>query len=478
MSATTDATETAEEATATARRRMADEPASRVARFGAEHPLVLDGGITLAPWQIAYETYGTLNAAKSKRRSRLPRPDRRSICRLHPPVDRQAGLVGSGGRPRQADRHRSILRDLVQRARRLHGHDGTGLDQRGDRPRLGPRPAGDHHRRHGARPGGPDRPSRHPRPVPRRRRLDGRHAGAAVGVRLSGSRLRRRADRHRRVAPRPRTSPSTRSAVRPSSPIPTGARAAISTRGTLSRARACRWRAWRPTSPTCRKCRCTRSSAAVCRTATGSASASTATSQIESYLRHQGSSFVDRFDANSYLYVSRAMDYFDLAGDHGGVLANAFKGTKTRFCVMSFTTDWAFPTRDSRHHRPCARRRRRQGLLRRDRERPRPRCLPARRAGDATRSSRVSSTAPPARADCEGSRHGRRRLAQGSHRPRQPRRPRRGRRTGAARRPRPRRSAAATATCSNGWKPPSGSTAAASNCRRRASTPASPAACR
>jgi homoserine O-acetyltransferase len=70
--------------------------------------------------------------------------------------------------------------------------------------------------------------------------------------------------------------------------------------------------------------------------------------QIESYLRHQGSSFVERFDANSYLYVTRAMDYFDLAADHGGVLANAFRGTRTRFCVTSFTSDWLFPTADSR----------------------------------------------------------------------------------------------------------------------------------
>ncbi len=70
--------------------------------------------------------------------------------------------------------------------------------------------------------------------------------------------------------------------------------------------------------------------------------------QIESYLRHQGSSFVERFDANSYLYVTRAMDYFDLAADYGGSLAQAFKGTKTRFCVVSFTSDWLFPTSDSR----------------------------------------------------------------------------------------------------------------------------------
>jgi homoserine O-acetyltransferase len=70
--------------------------------------------------------------------------------------------------------------------------------------------------------------------------------------------------------------------------------------------------------------------------------------QIESYLRYQGSSFVDRFDANSYLYVTRAMDYFDLAAEHGGVLAKAFRGTKTRFCVMSFTSDWLFPSVQSR----------------------------------------------------------------------------------------------------------------------------------
>ncbi len=70
--------------------------------------------------------------------------------------------------------------------------------------------------------------------------------------------------------------------------------------------------------------------------------------QVESYLRHQGVSFVDRFDANSYLYITRAMDYFDLAADHDGVLANAFTDTKTRFCLISFTSDWLFPTEESR----------------------------------------------------------------------------------------------------------------------------------
>ena len=70
--------------------------------------------------------------------------------------------------------------------------------------------------------------------------------------------------------------------------------------------------------------------------------------QVESYLRYQGSSFVERFDANSYLYLTRAMDYFDIAADHGGVLARAFRDIKTRFCVISFTSDWLFPTSESR----------------------------------------------------------------------------------------------------------------------------------
>jgi homoserine O-acetyltransferase/O-succinyltransferase len=70
--------------------------------------------------------------------------------------------------------------------------------------------------------------------------------------------------------------------------------------------------------------------------------------QVESYLRHQGSTFVDRFDANSYLYITRAMDYFDLAAERGGWLPAAFAGTPTRFCVISFTSDWLFPTSEAR----------------------------------------------------------------------------------------------------------------------------------
>ena len=66
--------------------------------------------------------------------------------------------------------------------------------------------------------------------------------------------------------------------------------------------------------------------------------------QIESYLRYQGATFVDRFDANSYLYITRAMDYFDLEKQFKGNLSLAFKNTKSKFCVISFSSDWLYPT--------------------------------------------------------------------------------------------------------------------------------------
>lgn len=76
--------------------------------------------------------------------------------------------------------------------------------------------------------------------------------------------------------------------------------------------------------------------------------------QVESYLRYQGASFTARFDANSYLYITRAMSYFDLADEAGTAsLAGAFarcaaRAHATRFCVVSFDTDWLYPTAEAR----------------------------------------------------------------------------------------------------------------------------------
>jgi homoserine O-acetyltransferase len=71
--------------------------------------------------------------------------------------------------------------------------------------------------------------------------------------------------------------------------------------------------------------------------------------QIESYLRYQGSKFVERFDANSFLYITKAADYFDLEHKHGsGSAVTAFSRTRAKFLVVSFTSDWLYPTYQSR----------------------------------------------------------------------------------------------------------------------------------
>jgi homoserine O-acetyltransferase len=71
--------------------------------------------------------------------------------------------------------------------------------------------------------------------------------------------------------------------------------------------------------------------------------------QVESYLRYQGKRFVERFDANSFLYITKAADYFDLAREHGsGSIVEAFSKATARFLVVSFTSDWLYPTYQSR----------------------------------------------------------------------------------------------------------------------------------
>jgi homoserine O-acetyltransferase/O-succinyltransferase len=68
--------------------------------------------------------------------------------------------------------------------------------------------------------------------------------------------------------------------------------------------------------------------------------------EVESYLTYRGYKFVDRFDANSYIYITRAMDTFDLT-HRGGSLANLFEGTRVKFLLISFTSDWLYPAYQS-----------------------------------------------------------------------------------------------------------------------------------
>jgi homoserine O-acetyltransferase len=70
--------------------------------------------------------------------------------------------------------------------------------------------------------------------------------------------------------------------------------------------------------------------------------------EIESYLRYQGDKFSDYFDANTYLLITRALDYFDPAAAHGGDLAKTFAGAQARYLLVSFTTDWRFSPARSR----------------------------------------------------------------------------------------------------------------------------------
>ena len=71
--------------------------------------------------------------------------------------------------------------------------------------------------------------------------------------------------------------------------------------------------------------------------------------RVESYLNYQGTSFVERFDANSYLYITRAFDYFDVSVPYGGDYRKAYEKVKCPFLVVSFSSDWLFPEYQSRN---------------------------------------------------------------------------------------------------------------------------------
>ena len=328
-------------------RSEANEPTSPVQRFGADEPLELDAGIALSPWQIAYQTYGTLNADRSN-----------AILVCHAltgdqhvansnPVTGKPGwwqtLVGPG-RPIDTDRYFVICANVIGGCMGSTGPASLRSDDASEAWAL-------------------DFPVVTIRDMVRAQarlidRLGIATLFAVVGGSMGGMQVLQWAA-------------SYPERVFAAMPIATGARhsaqnIAFHEVGRQAIMADPDWRRGRYLAEGVRPGKglaVARMGAHITYLSEGALhrkfgralqnrEARTFTFdadfQIESYLRLQGSSFVERFDPNSYLYVTRAMDYFDLAADYGGTLAKAFRGSPTRFLVMSFTSDWLFPTRDSR----------------------------------------------------------------------------------------------------------------------------------
>jgi homoserine O-acetyltransferase len=327
-------------------RQQADQPAGEVAHFGADDPLVLDAGISLSPFQIAYRTYGTLNAARSNAILVCHALTGDQHVASENPVTGKPGwwdiMIGPG-RPIDTDRYFVICTNV------LGGCMGTTGPASTD-PATG-------------QPYGLSLPLITIPDMVRAQAMLVKRLGietlfSVVGGSMGGMQVLQWATQYR-------------DAVFSAMPIATAARhsaqnIAFHEVGRQAIMADPEWRGGRYLAEG------TRPSAglAVARMAAHITYLSDAALhrkfgrrfqdrdaptfsfdadfQVESYLRYQGEAFVERFDANSYLYVTRAMDYFDIAADHGGSLARAFAGTKTRFCVVSFTSDWLFPTADSR----------------------------------------------------------------------------------------------------------------------------------
>ena len=312
------------------RGQEADNPhESLVVRFGPDKPLKLDAGVELAPFQIAYKTYGTLNAERSNAVLVCHAlTGDQHVASLHP-VTGKGGwwetMVGPG-KPIDTERYFVICPNVVGACM---GIKRPGFGQSADWQAVGPRLPRRHHPRHGARAGHAARSSRHRHAVFGGGRIDGRHAGAAMGGKLSEPRVLGVADRlrhapfgaeHRLPRGRPpgdhgrsRMAPSGRYLLEGTNPRRGLAVARMGAHITYLSDAALHRKFGRKfqdrENPTF---------------------SFDADFEVESYLRHQGISFVERFDANSYLYLTRAMDYFDLAADYDGLVANAFQGIRRR----------------------------------------------------------------------------------------------------------------------------------------------------
>ncbi len=328
------------------RAHEADHPTSLVAVFGADQPLKLDCGIDLAPFQIAYQTYGELNAERSNAILIFHAlTGDQHVANVHPVTGKPGWwetMVGPG-RPLDTDKYFVICSNVIGGCM---GSTGPASTNPANRQIVGAGFSGHHHSRHGARADDADRSPGHRDTVLRGRRLDGRHAGAAMDRGLSqarvfgaggGLRTRHSAQNiafHELGRQAVMADPDWRHGryfehgVYPHRGLGVARMAAhITYLSDAALHRKFGRRMQDRDLPTF---------------------SFDADFQVESYLRYQGSSFVERFDANSYLYLTRAMDYFDIAADHDGVLAQAFRGIQTRLCVVSFTSDWLFPTSEAR----------------------------------------------------------------------------------------------------------------------------------
>ena len=324
----------------------AENPHSHVVSFGPDRPLKLDAGVELSPFQIAYQTYGTLNAARSNAVLICHAlTGDQHVANVHPVTGKPGWwetMVGPG-KPIDTDRYFAICPNVVGACMGTTGPASINTKT--------------------GRPYGLEFPVVTIRDIVRAQAMLLDHLGidslfAVAGGSMGGMQvLQWAASYPDRVFAALPIACATRHSAQNIAFHEVGRQAVMADP---------EWRAGRylaeGTNP--------RRGLAVARMAAHITYLSDAALhrkfgrrfqdrvnptfsfdadfEVESYLRHQGSSFVERFDANSYLYLTRAMDYFDLAADYGGVLAQAFRGTETRFCVISFTSDWLFPTVDSR----------------------------------------------------------------------------------------------------------------------------------
>ena len=323
-----------------------DEPSSPVARFGADEPLLMDAGVALAPWQIAYQTYGTLNAARSNAVLICHAlTGDQHVANVHPVTGKPGWwetMVGPG-RPIDTDRFFVVCANVIGGCMGTTGpasrNPATGRPYALDFPVVTV----------------PDMVRAQAALLDR---LGIESLFCVTGGSMGGMQVLQWAVSYpERVFAALPIAAAARHSAQNIAFHEVGRQAVMADPD---------WRRGRYLDEGTRPSK----GLAVARMGAHitylseialhrkfgrnfqDRSALTfsfdADFQIESYLRYQGLSFVERFDANSYLYVTRAMDYFDIAAEHGGVLANAFRGARTRFCVISFTSDWLFPTADSR----------------------------------------------------------------------------------------------------------------------------------